>query len=447
MAPFNFSVNDVFSSRPAKIIAGGIGVAISAAGVVHQNVNKTVKLQNHRREATKEFLRDPNANYKRFARDQLEVEATVSDIEEDFTRHAKKHNLAENKHLALKVKGSLFGQERLLPLLERPEVFLVNQEDMLNLAKPLPERPSDSTAEPLFSSVPPNSPPSSASITSFFNFRQTKEKESSSLFEQPIDEQAVNEAISRYRAGKPVGEDQRYIVVSSFKIPSRFERDPAGEAISLALWIVLIVSLLSIIRTVFGLVKPIWQRSFYSSLENRLNPLQNRQLQIVSNQEFRDIAYGLQRGAIEAYVAYSTGRISRDDCRQRMTERFLVMPEIVEMLLYYIDSGVPLPDFVEKSFRNALTSNGVDDSPIIRQPLSSAKSLRIPPPPPPPPPLPPHLAAFPKHQLSGKSFMSCIKSVVFHTRVGFRRFSQILPEIQLLLVCLIIVFVSLFWLS
>jgi len=417
-------------SPSTGLIIGGVGVATSGASIAYKRSSTNIKILQYRKTTRKDFLENPDASIQYYAYEQLESNVPKNLIEEDISRHAKKYNLPENENLGIETRGSQFKQKFAVPGIEKREIFLVKKENTVKNSAP--STPSSSGSSDL--RLP------SASISSFFSSRQTKKQ--SSLFEQPSDQTAINEAIFRYRSGKPIEENQRYIVVSNFQMPSRFESNPVGETISLALWIILIVSLLSMIQTLFAIVRPVWQRSFRHDLENRPSSLQNGQFIIVSSSEFMDIAQNLQCGAIETYLAYRNGILSREKCRKRMIERFAIMPPIVDMMLCWVDTGTPLPDLVEESFRIALTNNKGYNFPAMSRPLPSDKLLSSFPPPP-PPPLP---RAFAKDRLAFKSFVSTIKSFLSQI-TSLKNFSYVLPKIQVLIVCFIIVVMVLFWLS
>lgn len=172
----------------------------------------------------------------------------------------------------------------------------------------------------------------------------------------PRDRKALNEPINQYGAGKPVGEQQRYIIVNQFGLPSQIPLNPAGEVLTISLWVVLIASLLSILRILFIFFARIWPRSPNS---NRLSLLQERQLLLRANQQLRDKAQNLQRGAIEAYLAHRAGQLSRGECRRIMINCYLVLPPIVDMMLDWVGSGEPIPKAVEESFTMAVNSDTV----------------------------------------------------------------------------------------
>lgn len=318
-----------------------------------------------------------------------------------------------------------------MSVVEGSEVYLI--ETPLKLAMPLP-----SSSKSNWRSEPRNSSSQSSSFGSITNSMDFWQHKNTSLeFETPINRKAVDEAIDRYRAGKPVGENQQHIVVSSFQTPSGIQRDPIGETLNIALLVIFIASLLSLLRTVFGLLAVFWQRNLYTNLQNQLILFQEQQFQIVSNPKLRNMAQNLQRGAIETYIAYSNGTLSREECRQKMIECFFVLPEVVDMMFSWIDTKTPLPDSVEEASKKALASNRINGSLPLEQRLSPDQS----PPPFPPPPLPPP----PRRRPSGKSFIFRVKSFGSRTSSGLSGFLQRLTEPQFLLGSLIVLF-ALLWL-
>lgn len=430
----NTGAPGILSSQLIRGLAAGGALLTSAAAIQAQRDDRRFKSQTGIRANRKDFLQDRYSNYGLYVHNQNALEMPIPIIEEDLQEHARKYNLLEEIDLGVEAKGSLFGGEFVVPFLEGRKAYVLtpkdSEENPLSLALPIPKS-SDSKSKVSFSQRPfgsitssPGSRRNQENVARFDNFMVT----------EPRDRKAVNEAIDRYRARKPVGEQQQYRVVTEFDLPSQFQLNPAGELLTISLWVVFIASLLSILRTLFVMLARVWRSSPNSSLQNRLGLLQGRQLELLSDQQLRDGAQNLQRGAIETYLEHRAGKLSRAECRRIMLDCYLVLPPIVDMMLDWVDSGKPLPKAVDESFTLVLTKDIVAGSPPSVQPLSPLLPpplLAQPLPPPPPPPLPPRQT----NRAWYKSFISRIQ-----LNLGNRFYP--LTDLQLLFVSLIALIIA-----
>lgn len=377
----------ILSSQLIKGAAAGGALLTSAAAIQAQRDDRRVKFQTGIRANRRQFLQDPDSNYGLYVHNQNALEMPISLIEEDLQAHARKWGLPEKMDLGVETKGSLFGGEFVVPLLERRKAYVFNSgKNPLSLALPMPKS-FDSKSKVSSSQRP------FGSITSSNGFKRDQENVArfdNFMLTESRDRKAINEAINRYRAGKPVGENQQYRIVTEFDLPSQFQLNPAGELLTISLWVVFIASLLSILRMLFVVLARVWRSSPNSSLQNRSGFPEGRQLELLLDQQLRDRAQNLQRGAIEAYLAHRAGKLSRAECRRIMIDSYLVLPPIVDMMLDWVDSGKPLPKAVDDSFRLVLTKDTVAGSGPSVQPFPFPLPPLVQPfPPLPPPPLPP----------------------------------------------------------
>ena len=432
-----------------KGVAAGGALLSSAAAIQAQRGDRRFKFQTGIRANRKDFLQDRYSNYGLYVHNQNALEMPIPLIEENLQEHARKYDLPEKMGLGVEAKGSLFGGERVVPLLEKRKAYILtrkdSEKDPLSLALPIPKS-SDSKSRGNFFRRP------FGSITSSTGSRRNPENGArfdNFMLTEPRDRKAVNEAIDRYRAGKPVREQQQYRVVTEFDLPSQFQLNPAGELLTISLWVVFIVSLVFILRTLFIVLARVWRSSPNSSLQNRLGLLQGRQLELLSDQQLRDRAQNLQRGAIETYLAHRAGKLSRAECRRIMVDCYLVLPPIVDMMLDWVDSGKPLPKAIDESFTRVVTKDTVAGSSRPTERLwawapapvrpSVQPFLPLPPPPPlvqpfpspPPPPLPPR-----------QTNRAWYKSVIPRIKINLGNRFYPWANLQLLFVSLIVLIIA-----
>ncbi len=260
-------------------IRGGIaGIIIGTVGVedlLMRQFNKIVQYEDRRRRDRSEFLNDRSSSYEQYAHNQIQLETPPHLIEMDFEEHATKYNMPEKRDLTVGTKGSIFGQEHPIPLIESYRTYLVQKSDSSKGSKALktqtrrdisdnrdltslaaPARTVSETGSPR----PPSNirPGPFESITSPVSSQRPEQK--SPMVNQRHDRRAVERTIDRYRMGKPLlpTEESNYVIVSEFEVASPLQLDPIGEVSNLVFWIVFIPSLVTVLRAVFKSFAQVW---------------------------------------------------------------------------------------------------------------------------------------------------------------------------------------------
>lgn len=362
-----------------KEIAAIAAAAASWGGVAIQRAMLTQQLGPQRAKNRKQFLKNPEASADWYTFEQAKLNSPTDLINKDLAFHADKYGLPRQKAV---VRGALFGKKYTVPVLEGRTVFLANDSDTPSDSLPYRDGPKVPPSDLLPSLDGLNSTPSHwlppsldgpfgprkgpmGSITASIGLDQSKEMLPKSRILS--EEQRIDRAIEAFKNGKD--SDSRLhqsIVTSSFDIPSPLQQNPVCEVIGICLWIILITSLLTLLRSFFKrLIAPRWQKPHQVAKH------------LVGLESLPEAASYLQQAAIAVYIDYRSGAISKEYCRHLMVNRFYVLPEIADNLLQER----------KRALQDELSEALIDIPP--RPPLPPPPPPPLPPPP--PPPLPPPL--------------------------------------------------------
>jgi hypothetical protein len=88
------------------------------------------------------------------------------------------------------------------------------------------------------------------------------------------------------------------------------------------------------------------------------------------------------------YLQHWERKVSREEWRQVLIDRCLILPPLVEMLIEWVDSWIPLPREVKEAFDRTRANTPPDRYPMSGLPPRYRQSKLASLPPPPPPPLP-----------------------------------------------------------
>ena len=379
-APPFFPKSPKLNLTPREIAAIAAAAA-SWGGVAIQRTMLTQQLGPQRAKIRKEFLKNPEASADWYAFEQAKLNSPTDLLNKDLAFHAEKYGLPRQKAV---VRGALFRKKHTVPVLEGRTVFLANDSDTPSDCLPYRDGPKGPPKDLLpslhgLTSTPSDWPPPSldgpfgprkgpmGSITASIGLAKSKE----TLLKSRIlsEEQRIDRAIEAFNQNKHSRLHQS-IVTSSFDIPSPLQQNPACEVIGICLWIILITSLLTLLRSFFNrFIAPRWQKPH--QVGNHL----------VGLESLPEATSYLQQAAIAVYIDYRSGVISKEYCRHLMVNRFYVLPEIADNLLQ--DRKRALQDELSKALRD------IPPRPLLPPPPSPPLPPSSPPPFPPPPPPPP----------------------------------------------------------